>query len=142
MQIACCFSNKVKAIEYYHNSSHLEHGGSPEKAVKSAFVSQIDTYLKQNNKYLKNESKINFQDVEDCLILVSSSFSSQTSYENQTKKAITNKFIADAMTEFLKHQLEVFFIENPDDAVRVAEQVLINKRSRENAYDQPCSEIR
>ncbi|MBQ7937732.1 MAG: DNA topoisomerase [Oscillospiraceae bacterium] len=133
MQIACCFSNKVKAIEYYHNSSHLEHGGSPEKAVKSAFVSQIDAYLKANNKYLKNESKINFQDVEDCLILVSSSFSSQTSYENQTKKAITNKFIAEAMTEFLKHQIEVFFIENPDDATRVAEQVLINKRSRENA---------
>ena len=133
MQIACCFSNRVKAIEYYHNSSHLEHGGSPEKAVKSAFVSQIDAYLKANNKYLKNESKINFQDVEDCLVLVSSSFSSQTSYENQTKKAITNKFIAEAMTEFLKHQLEVFFIENPDDAVRVAEQVLINKRSRENA---------
>ena len=133
MQIACCFSNKVKAIEYYHNSSHLEHGGSPEKAVKSAFVSQIDAYLKANNKYLKNESKISFQDVEDCLILVSSSFSSQTSYENQTKKAITNKFIAEAMTDFLKHQLEVFFIENPDDAVRVAEQVLINKRSRENA---------
>ncbi len=133
MQFACCFSNKVKAIEYYHNSSHLEHGGSPEKAVKSAFVSQIDTYLKANNKYLKNESKINFQDVEDCLVLVSSSFSSQTSYENQTKKAITNKFIAEAMTDFLKHQLEVFFIENPDDAVRVAEQVLINKRSRENA---------
>ncbi|MBR5310975.1 MAG: DNA topoisomerase [Oscillospiraceae bacterium] len=133
MQIACCFSNRVKAIEYYHNSSHLEHGGSPEKAVKSAFVSQIDAYLKANNKYLKNESKINFQDVEDCLVLVSSSFSSQTSYENQTKKAITNKFVAEAMTEFLKHQLEVFFIENPDDAVRVAEQVLINKRSRENA---------
>ncbi len=133
MQIACCFSNKVKAIEYYHNSSHLEHGGSPEKAVKSAFVSQIDAYLKSSNKYLKNESKINFQDVEDCLILVSSSFSSQTSYENQTKKAITNKFVAEAMTDFLKHQIEVFFIENPDDAVRVAEQVLINKRSRENA---------
>ena len=133
MQIACCFSNRVKAIEYYHNSSHLEHGGSPEKAVKSAFVSQIDAYLKANNKYLKNESKINFQDVEDCLVLVSSSFSSQTSYENQTKKAITNKFIAEAMTDFLKHQLEVYFIENPDDAARVAEQVLINKRSRENA---------
>lgn len=133
MQVACCFSNKVKAIEYYHNSSHLEHGGSPEKAVKSAFVSQIDAYLKANNKYLKNESKISFQDVEDCLILVSSSFSSQTSYENQTKKAITNKFIAEAMTDFLKHQLEVYFIENPDDAARVAEQVLINKRSRENA---------
>ncbi len=133
MQIACCFSNRVKLIEYYHNSSHLEHGGSPEKAIKSAFVSQIDAYLKANNKYLKNESKINFQDVEDCLVLVSSSFSSQTSYENQTKKAITNKFIAEAMTDFLKHQIEVFFIENPDDATRVAEQVLINKRSRENA---------
>ena len=133
MQFACCFSNRVKLIEYYHNSSHLEHGGSPEKAVKSAFVSQIDAYIKNSGKYLKNESKISFQDVEECLVLVSSSFSSQTSYENQTKKAITNKFVAEAMTDFLKHQLEVFFIENPDDAARVAEQVLINKRSRENA---------
>lgn len=133
MQFACCFSNRVKLIEYYHNSSHLEHGGSPEKAVKSAFVSQIDAYIKNLGKYLKNESKISFQDVEECLVLVSSSFSSQTSYENQTKKAITNKFVAEAMTDFLKHQLEVFFIENPDDAARVAEQVLINKRSRENA---------
>ncbi len=133
MQFACCFSNRVKLIEYYHNSSHLEHGGSPEKAVKSAFVSQIDAYIKSSGKYSKNESKISFQDVEECLILVSSSFSSQTSYENQTKKAITNKFVAEAMTDFLKHQLEVFFIENPDDAARVAEQVLINKRSRENA---------
>ena len=133
MQFACCFSNRVKLIEYYHNSSHLEHGGSPEKAVKSAFVSQIDAYIKNSGKYLKNESKISFQDVEECLILVSSSFSSQTSYKNQTKKAITNKFVAEAMTDFLKHQLEVFFIENPDDAARVAEQVLINKRSRENA---------
>ena len=133
MQFACCFSNRVKLIEYYHNSNHLEHGGSPEKAVKSAFVSQIDAYIKNSGKYLKNESKISFQDVEECLILVSSSFSSQTSYENQTKKAITNKFVAEAMTDFLKHQLEVFFIENPDDAARVAEQVLINKRSRENA---------
>ena len=133
MQFACCFSNRVKPIEYYHNSSHLEHGGSTEKAVNSAFVSQIDAYIKNSGKYLKNESKISFQDVEECLILVSSSFSSQTSYENQTKKAITNKFVAEAMTDFLKHQLEVFFIENPDDAARVAEQVLINKRSRENA---------
>ena len=123
----------MKFLEYYHNSSHLEYGGSPEKAVKQAFVSKIDGYLKQNGKYLKNESKITFQDVEDCLILVSSSFSTQTSYENQTKKAITNKFIYEAMTEFLKHQLEIYFIENPDEAIKIAEQVLINKRSRENA---------
>lgn len=133
LQVALCFSNRFKLIEYYHNSSFLEHGGSPEKAVKSAMVSMIDAFLKQNNKYLKNESKITFQDVEDCLILVSSSFSTQTSYENQTKKAINNKFIAETMTEFLKHNLEVYFVENPDDAAKIAEQVLINKRSRENA---------
>jgi DNA gyrase subunit B len=133
LDVAVTFSNKVKCIEYYHNSSFLEHGGSPERAVKLAFVSQIDSYLKQNNAYLKNESKINFTDVEECLILVSSSFSTQTSYENQTKKAITNKFIYETMTEFLKHQLEVYFIENPDEANKIAEQVLLNKRSRENA---------
>ncbi|MEG2074191.1 MAG: toprim domain-containing protein, partial [Angelakisella sp.] len=133
LSVALCFSNKNHLTEYYHNSSHLEHGGSPEKAVKVATVGQIDAYLKQGNKYLKNESKITFQDVEDCLVLISSSFSTQTSYENQTKKSITNKFIYDCMTEFLRHQLEVYFIENPDDAARIGEQVLINKRSRENA---------
>ncbi len=133
MNVALCFSNKVKRLEYYHNSSWLEHGGAPEKAVRSAFVSQIDAYLKQNNKYTKNESKISFQDIEECLVLIMSSFSTQTSYENQTKKAITNKFIQEAMTEFLRHNLEVYFIENKLEAEKIAEQILINKRSREKA---------
>ncbi len=133
LSVALCFSNRVQISEYYHNSSFLEYGGSPERAVRQAFVSQIDSYLKQNGKYLKNEGKITFADVEDCLCLISSSFSTQTSYENQTKKAITNKFIYEAMTEFLKHQLEVYFLENPVDASKIAEQVLVNKRSRENA---------
>lgn len=133
LNVALCFSNKKQLKEYYHNSSFLEHGGAPEKAVKSAFVSQIDSYLKANSKYLKSDSKINFQDVEDCLVLVSSSFSTQTSYENQTKKAITNKFIQEAMTDFLRHQLEVYFIENRIDAEKTAEQVLINMRSRVKA---------
>ncbi len=133
LNVALCFSNKVNIIEYYHNSSPLEHGGSPEKAVRQAFVSQIDAYLKQQNKYLKNESKITFDDVRDCLLLVSSSFSTMTSYENQTKKSISNRFIYEAMTEFLKSQLEIYFIENPLEAQRIGEQVLVNKRSRENA---------
>ena len=133
LSVSFCFSNKVQVIEHYHNSSWLEHGGSPEKAVKSAFVSAIDAYLKPQGKYQKNESKITWADVEDCLVLVSNNFSTQTSYENQTKKAINNKFVQEAMTEFLRAQLEVYFIENPFDAEKIAEQVLINKRSRENA---------
>ena len=133
LSCAMAFSTRVSEIQYYHNSSWLEHGGSPDRAVRQAFVSQIDQYLKQNNKYLKGESKPLFTDIEDCLVLVSSSFSTMTSYENQTKKSINNKFIYEAMTEFLKHQLEVYFIENPDEAQKIAEQVLINKRSRENA---------
>lgn len=127
------FSNRNHAVEYYHNSSWLEHGGAPDKAVRNAFVYQIDSYMKQNNKYNKNESKIAYQDVEDCLIIVISSFSNQTSYENQTKKAITNKGIQDAMVEMLRHNLEVYFIENPVEAEKIANQVLINKRSREDA---------
>lgn len=133
MQLAFCFSNTVNMLEYYHNSSWLEHGGSPDKAVRNAFVYGIDKYLKANGKYNKNESKINFNDVADCLALVINSFSTQTSYENQTKKAITNKFIQDAMTDFIKNQLEVYFIENKVDAEKIANQVLVNKRSRENA---------
>lgn len=133
LDIALTFSNKVKLTEYYHNSSFLEHGGSPEEAVKRAFTAQIDTYIKSVNGYQKSESKIKYEDVEECLVLVSSSFSTQTSYANQTKKAITNKFIREAMTDFLRHQLEIYFIENPDEAKRISEQVLLNKRSRENA---------
>ena len=133
INVAVAFSNKVTAAEYYHNSSYLEHGGAPDKAVRNAFVYQIDNYLKQQNKYNKNESKIKYDDVADCLVIVISSFSSQTSYENQTKKAITNKGIQDAMVEFLRHQLEVYFIENPLEAEKIGNQVLINKRSREDA---------
>ena len=133
LSVSFCFSNAVQVIEHYHNSSWLEHGGSPEKAVKSAFVSAIDGYLRQQNKYQKNESRITWADVEDCLVLVSNNFSTQTSYENQTKKAINNKFVQEAMSEFLKAQLEVYFIENPFDAEKIAEQVLVNKRSRESA---------
>ena len=130
---ALCFSNKFQLKEYYHNSSWLEYGGAPEKAVRSAFVAQVDAYLKQNSKYQKNESKVSFSDIEECLVLVISSFSTQTSYENQTKKAITNKFIQEAMTDFLRRQLEIYFIENPLEAEKIAEQILVNKRSRERS---------
>ena len=133
MNISLTFSNKIQLKEFYHNSSFLENGGSPDKATRLGFVAQIDSYLKQNNKYQKNDSKITFQDIEDCLVLVISSFSTQTSYANQTKKAITNKFIQDAMTDFIKHQLEVYFIENPLEAGKIADQVLINMRSRVKA---------
>ena len=133
LSVALCFSNRVAVCEYYHNSSFLEHGGSPEKATRSAMVSAIDKYLRDNNKYAKGEAKITFPDVQDCLILVSNNFSTQTSYENQTKKAITNKFIQEAMTEFLRSRLEIYFIENREAAEKIAAQVLINKRSRETA---------
>ena len=133
IKAAICFSLKTQLKEYFHNSSFLEHGGAPEKAFRSAFVNQINAYLKSNNKYAKNDGQINIQDVEDCIIFVVSSFSTQTSYENQTKKAITNKFIQEAMTDFFRKQLEVYFIENKMDADKIANQVLINMRARVKA---------
>ena len=130
---AFCFTNTAPRIEYYHNSSWLEYGGAPDKAVRNAFVYAVDSFAKQNNKYQKNESKISIVDVFDSLLLVSNNFSTIVSYENQTKKAVTNKFIQEAMTEFLREQLEIYFIENKDEAMRICDQVLINKRSRESA---------
>lgn len=133
MQIAFCFNNEINLLEYYHNSSFLEYGGAPDKAVKNAFVYVIDKALKNRNKYNKDEAKITFADIEDSLILVVNSFSTVTSYENQTKKSITNKFIQEAMTDFLKEQLEIYFIENKVESEKILEQVLVNKRSRETA---------
>lgn len=133
IKAAVCFSLKTQLKEYYHNSSFLEHGGSPEKSFRSAFVSQINAYLKANNKYAKSDNQINIQDVEDCVIFVVSSFSTNTSYENQTKKAITNKFIQEAMTDFFRKSLEVYFIENKMEAEKIANQVLVNMRARVKA---------
>ena len=133
LSAAFCFSNKVSLTEYYHHSSWLEYGGAPEKAARNAFVYAIDAYIKKIGKYQKNESKISYQDVADCLVLVTNCFSTQTSYENQTKKAITNRFIQEAMTDFFKERLEIYFIENKPEADKIAEQVLVNKRSREAA---------
>ena len=130
---AFCISNNANRLEYYHNSSFLEHGGSPDRAVKSAFTFAIDKYLKSNGKYTKNEAKITFADVADCLVFISNSFSTMTSYENQTKKAITNTFIYEAMNDFLRYNLEIYFLEHPVEAEVIANQVLVNKRSRESA---------
>jgi len=133
MQIAFCFCNEINLLEYYHNSSFLEHGGSPDRAVKAAFVNEIDKCIRNRGKYNKDEAKITFADIQDSLILVTNSFSTITSYENQTKKAITNKFIQEAMTDFLREQLEIYLIENKADCDKIIEQVLVNKRSRETA---------
>lgn len=132
-QICFCFNNEINALEYYHNSSFLEYGGSPDKAVRNAFVYAIDKYIKNNNLYKKDDKKISFTDIEDSLILIINSFSTITSYENQTKKSITNKFIQEALTDYLKKQLEIYFIENKAEADKVSNQILINKRSRESA---------
>ena len=132
-QITFCFCNESNLLQYYHNSSFLEYGGSPDKAIKNAFVYAIDQYLKNENIYNKDEKKITFTDIQDSLILVSNSFSTVTSYENQTKKAITNKFIQEAMQERLKEYLFIYFTENKEEAEKIAKQVLVNKRSREKA---------
>jgi DNA gyrase subunit B len=132
-EIAFTFSNDTCMTEYYHNSSHLIHGGSTDKAVRNAFVFAIDKYIKAKGMAGKNDSKISQQDVIDCLVIVVNSFSTATSYENQTKKAITNPFIYDALYEFIKNKLEIYFTENEDVAKVICEQVLINKKSRENA---------
>lgn len=134
--VVFCFNNKVNRIEYYHNSSYLEHGGSPDIAVKNAFVYVFDKLLKENKKYNKNETKITFQDIQDSLILISNSFSTQTSYENQTKKSITNKFIKDFLTELLKREVEVWASKNAKDAAKIVDQILLNKRSREKSEEQ------
>ncbi len=132
-ELAFSFNNEVNVLEYYHNSSFLEHGGSPDKAVKQAFIYEIDRFIKKQNKYNKNEKKITFTDIQDSLVLVSNSFSTMTSYENQTKKAITNRFVQEFISDLVKQQLEIYFIEHEPVIEKVVDQILINKRSREKA---------
>ena len=130
---AFCFSKKHSRTEYYHNSSWLEYGGSPDKAVRSAFTAAFDKFLKDNNKYTKNESKVTVQDVLDSLVILTNCFSTIGCFENQTKKSVNSKFTQDAMTVYFKEQLQVWFLENRQEAEKAAEQILVNKRARESA---------
>ena len=114
-------------LEFPGARRRARKGGAQRLCLPDRRLSQADGQIQQER------TAITFADVEDCLIIVISSFSSVTSYENQTKKAITNKGIQDAMVEMFRHNLEVYFIENPLDADKIAAQVLINKRSREDA---------
>ncbi len=131
-EVTFCFA-KTGMAEYYHNSSFLEYGGAPDKAVKSAFAYAIDKHIKAQNKYAKGESKIGFADIADNLAVIVNSASTQTSYENQTKKAITNAFIQKALTEFIKTNLDIYLTENKTAATAIINQVLVNMRARETA---------
>ena len=131
--LSFCFSKQVSRVEYYHNSSWLEYGGSPDRAVRLAFTAAFDKFLKDNNKYTKNESKIQIQDILDSLVLVTNCFSTIGCFENQTKKSVNSRFTQEAMTAFIKERLQVWFLENPQEAARAAEQILVNKRARESA---------
>ncbi len=131
--ITFCISTETNVCEYYHNSSFLEYGGAPDKAVRNGFTSAVDAFLKSQGKYNKNETKIAFPDIADCLVVIVNSSSTVTSYENQTKKAINNVFIQKALTESIKQNLEIYFMERPNDAAVFAKMVLDNKRSRERA---------
>ena len=128
--VAFAFNNHVRDIRYYHNSSWLEYGGSPDRAVRSAFVSAFDNFLKNEGKYKANEARINFGDIEESLILLTSSFSTVTSYENQTKRSINNRFIQRFMTNLIRSKLDIWFIEYRDQALRAAAEVLLKRRSR------------
>ena len=132
-EIAFCLMKTGGIAEYFHNSSFLEYGGCPDRAVRTAFTYAIDKYLRAQGKYNKNEQKITYADVAESLTVVISSASTQTSYENQTKKAINNPFITKALTEYIKNSLEVYFAENPTAAAQFGAQVLLNRRSRESA---------
>ena len=128
-----CFSKKHSRTEYYHNSSWLEYGGSPDKAVRSAFAAAFDKFLRDNNKYTKTDGRVTIQDILDSLVIITNCFSTIGCFENQTKKSVNSKFTQDAMTLFLKDQLQVWFLENRQEADKAAEQILVNKRARESA---------
>lgn len=132
-QIAFCFNNAHNGNWYFHNSSPLEYGGSPAEAMKIAFTNVIDKQITIRNGYQKAERKIKFDDIKDSLLYISNSFSSYTSYANQTKKSIDNIFIKKLMIDKISEGLEVWFLENKIEADKVVEQILANKRSAESA---------
>lgn len=132
-ELLFAFSNDLNLIEYYHNSSPLEYGGSPDKALRTSFVTALDREIRRQGKYKNNEARLKFSDIEESLVFVSSTFSTYTSYENQTKKAINNEGIYNFMSEMIKTRFETWFIENQMDANKIVDQILANKRSRETA---------
>ena len=127
------FNRETSFSRYYHNTSWLENGGTPEEFIKNSFTFVIDKFLKEQNLYNKNEKKVTFEDISDSLIVITSTYSTISLFTDQTKKKIGSDFMKQSVTKWLREQLEIYFIENPKEAELVFKQVLVNKRSREKA---------
>lgn len=127
------FNNHVNKIDLYHNSSFLEDGGSPENAIKTSFLNVFNKFVKDEGLLKKGEKNLIFEDITQSLIFISSTFSTNNLYTGQSKKKIKSKFLQDYMTEFLKTQLTVICKENKTQMIKVANQLLLNKRSRETS---------
>lgn len=138
-QIVFCFNNEVNYMQYFHNSSCLINGGTPETFIKKAFTYSIDKYIKDNNLYKKSEKQINFDDIKESLIIISNTFSTISLFTDQTKKCIDSTFMQDYMTTYLKEQLNIYFTENKIEADKIANQILINKRANEKANETKLS---
>lgn len=131
--VAYTFNNDNYGSTVFHNSSKLTEESSQHKSIRLAFSYAIDKMINRLGLYNKKESKIKFEDVEDSLLIIINTYSTNTSYKNQTKKGINNLDIQRKLNELLRNSLQVFFTENPLEAEKVVTQVLANKRSREKA---------
>ncbi|MER2007171.1 MAG: toprim domain-containing protein [Psychrobacillus sp.] len=127
------FNRETSFNRYYHNTSWLANGGTPEDFIKNSFTFIVDKFLKEQNLYNKNEKKVSFDDIADSLVIVTSTFSTISLFTDQTKKEMRSDFMKKEITAWMREQLSIYFVENPNEAKLILQQVLVNKRSREKA---------
>jgi DNA gyrase subunit B len=126
--------DEVAQIEFLNGSNLINHGTIYDGII-AGMKSGFNKFIKDSGLYQKNEKQISNDDVMTGLNYIINFKSYFPIFENQTKFATKVVYYKDIMKETLEHYLEVLAVENKELMLKMANQILLNKRVREKATD-------
>ena len=115
------------------NTADLVQHGTIQEGIILGLKNSIHKWLKNNDKYNKNEKAISLEDVSTGLNYISNIKSCYVEFVSQVKEQCLNPHHKTVLKDIVEEYMEVFFIENPIQSELICNQVLINSRARLSA---------
>ena len=115
------------------NTANLIKYGTINEGILYGLKASINKWLKTNGKYSKNEKQITIADIETGLNYVCDVRSYYVEYVGQSKQRTESPHYKSAISKVVEEAMSIYFIENKDEAEKIGNQVLLNKRVREKS---------
>ena len=122
----------VENVESFANVVPTTEGGSHLTGFRIALTRSINDYARKIEALKEKDENLTGEDVKEGLTAVISikMDSDKIQFESQTKEKLGNAEIQPVVAQIVKDGLDMFFEENPTDARKIMEKVLLAARSR------------